>query len=366
MEQQNIRPLTTMRIFAAFWVVLYDYWAFLIPGPLPAFIAKGYLGVELFFVLSGFIICHVYLQKFGEGRFSYRSFLWARLARIYPLHIAILAGLIVLVLGAAAEGLTLSGGMAQWGSIPGQVLMLQAWGFTPEGGWNHPAWSISAEWFAYVTFPLTAWVAWRLRNRPGLALGLAAVAVVAFNLIYGWATGGELTRATITGGAIRIVPCFLLGSAVYLVWKARPLASRRAAELLTLGTVAAAAAATVLDAPDFLTVLIFGALIYALAALTTAGSAWLTHKAGVYLGEVSFAVYMVCIPYQLIFMQAAKRVFGVGDVLPLPLWLALVGGVIPAAMLLHHAVERPARDIMRRWERNGLLRPAWLPAKAAG
>ena len=57
---------------------------------MPALIGKGYLGVELFFTLSGFILCHVYLQGFGEGGFKYADFLWARLARIYPVHVATL------------------------------------------------------------------------------------------------------------------------------------------------------------------------------------------------------------------------------------------------------------------------------------
>ncbi len=49
---------------------------------MPTLIAKGYLGVELFFVLSGFIISHVCMQAFGERRFVYGEFLWARLGSI--------------------------------------------------------------------------------------------------------------------------------------------------------------------------------------------------------------------------------------------------------------------------------------------
>ena len=58
---QDLRPLTSLRFFAAMWVVLYHFWPNLQPVR-PAFVAKGYLGVELFFVLSGFILSHVYLE----------------------------------------------------------------------------------------------------------------------------------------------------------------------------------------------------------------------------------------------------------------------------------------------------------------
>src|SRR5690348_226466 len=63
--------------------------------------AKGYLWVEFFFALSGFILMHVYgtrLHEFAQGR-GYASFLRARLLRLYPLHLfmmfAILAQLVV-------------------------------------------------------------------------------------------------------------------------------------------------------------------------------------------------------------------------------------------------------------------------------
>ena len=48
----NLKQLTSMRFFAAVWVTLYHYWPSLSPT-MPGVVAKGYLGVELFFVLSG-------------------------------------------------------------------------------------------------------------------------------------------------------------------------------------------------------------------------------------------------------------------------------------------------------------------------
>ncbi len=84
-DAANIRPLTALRFFAALWVVLFSYWDNLAVDGLPAIVARGGMGVELFFVLSGFILSHVYQTGFGEGRFRYGSFLLNRLARVYPL-----------------------------------------------------------------------------------------------------------------------------------------------------------------------------------------------------------------------------------------------------------------------------------------
>ena len=77
----DIRPLTALRFVAAMWVVVFHFWPNLSAAAMPAVVAKGYLGVELFFTLSGFILCHVYLDSVAAGRFGYGGFLWARLAR---------------------------------------------------------------------------------------------------------------------------------------------------------------------------------------------------------------------------------------------------------------------------------------------
>ena len=82
----DLRALTSLRFFAAAWVVMYTFWPDLGVGLVPVAVTKGYLGVETFFVLSGFILSHVYLQAAGEKQFRYGGFLWARIARVYPLH----------------------------------------------------------------------------------------------------------------------------------------------------------------------------------------------------------------------------------------------------------------------------------------
>ena len=101
----DLRALTTLRFFAALWVVLYTAWEHLNVGFEPTLVSKGYLGVEVFFVLSGFILSHVYLEAAGEKRFSYRGFLWARIARVYPLHLATLIGVGGLAAADALSGL---------------------------------------------------------------------------------------------------------------------------------------------------------------------------------------------------------------------------------------------------------------------
>lgn len=75
-------------------MVLYTAWPHLDVGFVPVAVTKGYLGVETFFILSGFILSHVYLEAAGQKRFRYGGFLWARIARVYPLHLVTLFGMI--------------------------------------------------------------------------------------------------------------------------------------------------------------------------------------------------------------------------------------------------------------------------------
>ena len=345
----NIKPLTSLRFFAAMWVVLFHYWPHLAIAGTPALVAKGYLGVELFFVLSGFILCHVYLPSFEAGTYRYGDFIWARVARIYPLHLATLIAMGAMAGAALALGVAVDANVLSWPSLPANLAMVQAWGLAPVAGWNHPSWSISAEWFAYLTFPMFAMVAVSLRRWPGVAvaaaLALLAVLYVGFERI----TGFPLTKATIAWGALRIIPCFALGSALYLAWRAGA-ADRRKALAGAAFFGAAVIASAQFGAPDMITVSAFGGLIITLAQVSKAGGRLGSHPFLVYLGEVSYAVYMVCIPWEVLFVNLATKTLHLdGKQLPLPLWLIFIISLVPVAALAHHLVERPARQAMKLW-----------------
>jgi peptidoglycan/LPS O-acetylase OafA/YrhL len=347
-EAAHIRPLTALRFFAAMWVVLFHYWPKLDVAMTPALVEKGYLGVELFFVLSGFILCHVYLESFGEGRFRYGSFLWNRLARVYPLHLATLLGVIALGLGASAAGFAIDRNILSWPSLPANLLMVHAWGLAPDAAFNHPSWSISAEWFAYLSFPAFAWLSWRLRHRPWLAAGLALGFMALLYPVFQGLTGYSLTQATIHWGALRIVPCFALGCAMHGLWRSGAVRSLVAGASGAAFLGAGALLAAVSGAPDQLAVAGFGGLILCLAGMAEHGSKLASGRTFVYLGEISYSVYMVCVPWKLLFVNAAAKLVSNGDEkLPLYLWIIFVVSVIPLAAASYHLIEKPARARMK-------------------
>jgi peptidoglycan/LPS O-acetylase OafA/YrhL len=346
-EAKPINPLTSLRFFAAMWVVVYHYWPSL-GGARPALVAKGYLGVELFFVLSGFILCHVYLDSVADGRFRYGGFLWARLARIYPLHLATLVGIGLMALIAQAAGHVFDSNVLSWPSLPANLLLVQAWGLAPQAGWNHPSWSISAEWFAYLLFPLFAWPALRLAKRPWTAaIGAFAALALSYAIFHALA-GFPMTEANIRWGALRIVPSFAFGAALNLVWRAGAAKGRMRPLLGACVSGAGILAFAQVGAPDALLVALFGGLILSLAALAKAGENGGGGGLFVYLGEISYSIYMICIPWQMLYVNGIAAYIHVQkNAVPLSLWLIMLVALVPLAAASYHMVERPARRWMR-------------------
>lgn len=342
----DLRALTSLRFIAAIWVAVYALWEHLAVGFTPDIVAKGYLGVELFFVLSGFILCHVYLTSAGEGRFSYKDFLWARVARVYPLHVATLVGIGVLAIGAAGAGLAVDNSILGWSSLPANLTMTHAWGLAPESSWNHRSWSISAEWLAYLLFPAFAFVTWRLRARPWVAIVAVLALSTALYLIFPRLAGFPLTEATIAWGGLRILPCFAYGCALYIAYRRapmpRPMLMSGASAILLI--IAAA-----LGLWDGILVALSGLLILALASLPNAKAGLMASRPAVYLGEISYSVYMVLVPWQLLAVNVAARLTDAPDKqLQLFVWLAILAGLPVVAAVAYHLVEFPARRALRR------------------
>ncbi|OYW39182.1 MAG: hypothetical protein B7Z42_06415 [Brevundimonas sp. 12-68-7] len=204
----DLRALTSLRAFLAIGVVLFHYqlqWD-------PAFgvspiIERSRLAVDAFFLLSGFILAHVYGPSFAAGTFSYRRFIVARLARLYPLHLSVLAGVTLMVLGAAAAGVRYDPSTYTVEGFFKTLFLVQAWFPTDvDYNWSGPSWSLSAEWFAYLLFPAYALLAVKMRTRPRLLIALGTIGYVAIDAAYGVMASQVLPRAEDNLGILRIAP----------------------------------------------------------------------------------------------------------------------------------------------------------------
>ena len=144
----EIRSLTGIRGIAACYVMLYHYSVGSLQGPALRVLQHGYLSVDLFFVLSGFVMAMTYGSSFRQAPTlrGYMDFLQKRLARVYPLYIVITVSAALLIHARAMEGV--------WPTVSivtANALLVQAWGFT--ASLCGPSWSISTEFAAYLFFP---------------------------------------------------------------------------------------------------------------------------------------------------------------------------------------------------------------------
>lgn len=170
-----IKPLTSVRFFAALFVVMFHSGSGFItaqphvPGIIKSVLLNGYTGVTFFFVLSGFILHHTYRGKLNGGE-SIKRFAVARFARIYPVYL-----ITVLVM------FPFAGVNYDWRDVP-QFLLLHWWITAPWpllGIWNGPSWTISVEAFFYVCFPWLTAGATKLQTR-SIYVALLALAVLDF------------------------------------------------------------------------------------------------------------------------------------------------------------------------------------------
>jgi peptidoglycan/LPS O-acetylase OafA/YrhL len=354
--------LTGVRFFLALGVVLFHfqlYWT--LPPEAAGLLNRARLGVDVFFILSGFILTHVYLQ--GDRPPDYRRFLAARFARIYPAHLFILLAMVGLVLAAPVFGIGLEPGRFNPGDFMQTLLLVQAW-FPRDtlALWNGPAWSLSAEWFAYLGFPAFAWIALRLRRRPWVIIGLATAAFIVLDAIYQAWFGKVLPRAEDSMGILRIIPEFLFGIGLYYLGQGWTW-SRQVAAVATPSSTIALLTLMQIGADDRLIVAAAGPFVLSLAMLSKSGlRTFLSHPVLLFGGEASFALYLVHIPILMVWRNAAEAMFDLpGNYMMEPEELAaMLLLTLAAAAAIHHFVERPGRRVLR-----GLFAPMPLGSSEA-
>lgn len=143
---KHIAELESIRGLAALLVALFHAPGWYPQKQLIPIIANGYLMVDLFFVISGFVIFQAYYQKIDTIRQFWR-FQLLRFGRLYPIHICILTYLLVTTVVPLSQ--------TNWEALLQQIFLLQAIG--PWGhpiSFNYPAWSISVEFYTYAVFGL--------------------------------------------------------------------------------------------------------------------------------------------------------------------------------------------------------------------
>lgn len=354
--RHRYRVLDAYRFLAASGVVFYHFENHFQPFlAAPTHVLERFqFFVDFFFVLSGFVLMHTYGGRIGTVA-AYRDFLRKRLARIYPLHLATIA--LFCAIGAATVVLHVTVRDRSFfdpSLLPANLLLIQAWGMTDHAGLNIPSWSISAEWFVYLLFPLLALLV--RRSGAPLALLIAIAFVVAIETVRAAAGLPPGDAATIDFGNLRALPSFLAGMATYVLVDAMP--ARRIHWPVAHGFAIGVVALMLVSAWPYLIVALFPVLVGLIALAERGGEpSVLASRAGVTLGNASFAVYMIHTFFQVAAVIAA-RATGWTSVPQLIAIAAVTYGVIVLASVASYRwFENPLRRRLSRGSSSGRIEP---------
>jgi peptidoglycan/LPS O-acetylase OafA/YrhL len=354
LSRTPIDALTGIRAVAAVWVVVFHFrteLVALLPALSPAMplAAAGRLGVDLFFILSGFILAYNYADEFRSIRPGlYGRFLWLRLARIYPVHLFTLVMLVVIVTGARTAGLPVNPAeMYSLSTLATNVLMVNAW-TGMELSWNYPAWSISAEWFAYLVFPVAGLTLARIRSGwaalAGAGAALAAMYAVFVLFPTAWAFPAPL---------VRISTEFVAGYLLCVAYRRGVGSTWRWPAIGTLALTSSMVAGTVLEFHHRSAIWAVPGLAIAILALAHADRGglrrWLASSHMIFLGKISYALYMTHAICQLALAHLVPPAVLETSLL---VRTGVVAGyatiVIAAAIAVYYLVEEPSRHWIRR------------------
>lgn len=285
---------------------------------------RGYLGVDLFFLLSGFVLMHAY-GAMEVTASAYAEFLKARLARIYPVHLAMLALLLPLF-----GSLPLFSG---WGLVASLLLLQSPWHTMC---WNFPSWSISAEWHAYLAFPLLART---YRDKPRAALALTLAACAAIIVAYGWFRSLETTTNTVVV-FIRCFPEFIAGMVLYRLRQLDALPRFLRSDVAFGLAVAGIAGCEAFRLTEGLTICLMAVVLLVAARDESLFARALDRQPFRWLGEASYSIYMVQ-GVVVVALSFAPQLTALAN------GLLLVGLSLLFAAPLSRFIEYPARAALR-------------------
>ena len=360
-SNDQLPSLTSLRGVAALWVVVYHYSVQCFPTldvtDYTHIFHKGYLAVDMFFMLSGFVLTHVYHRKLlDDVGDNYRGFMVARIARIYPLHVLIL---ILFAATAVAASWSANAPVRSLEKIPLQgsesVTAFFANLFLVQGldagklSWNYPSWSISVEFMAYLLFPLVLPLIWRARANAKWVLAILLIGLLG---LFAYVAQDNFDQWDGPIVLLRCFPEFLLGALLYCAFRGAPAGMGIERDATVFGILLIMLALLHFGASDLLVTFLFALLI--LASVRNAGryAEWANMRPLVWLGDVSYSIYLIHSFIQCLAMKLLAR-FGMHNLADLSPYksLAFMAPMLilclVAAHLSYFCFEVPLRRYVR-------------------
>jgi peptidoglycan/LPS O-acetylase OafA/YrhL len=351
--------LTGIRGLAALWVMLYHaqqnsrvIFHSSLPLKIPE-IGSGWRGVDLFFMLSGFILMYVHGPDFYVIRKqSLVRFARLRFVRIYPLNAVVLLLIAVLVAFqpgfVAWQRLTFGASDFTLGAFLRTLFLATRWFLPGSGDWNQPVWALSLEILGYMIFPWLAFCVirivrkWQLIALASLCLAGSFAVLAAMHL----ALGNCIDQIA----AVRMVSCLVAGMSMQRLWAVDTESPKKWAGWITAVSAVGILIAGLLPGGGVAFNFLFASLLYGLAFQQGAVNRLLSSRCMVFFGKISFPLYLThVIPLLWLryFLQANGAAYSpLQKLTALACWAI---GCILTATLLHSFVEKPFHALSRQW-----------------
>ena len=279
--------LDVLRFAAGSLIILYHFReaAPLPLGQIHPVFDRGFLLTDFFIIDSGYVLARIYGERLASGGIDVGAYARQRLLRVFPAHLAVIAGLAALVAAAALAGVRPSNPQwFDWSQLPAQVLLVQAYGVPGGVGWNAPTWTLSALIGCYLLLP---WICRALWSRPRATAAIAITLLLAADVASRVWLGDPVYRLPLRFGFLRALPLFLLGVAAAVVG-ARVYVRPSVAGALGLGAFGALALGQAVGPFGLASLLLMTIIIWAAGALPVVRSSRLIE----HLGLMSFAMFL--------------------------------------------------------------------------
>jgi peptidoglycan/LPS O-acetylase OafA/YrhL len=308
---------------------------------------NGMLAVDIFFILSGFILPYVYCNDSTAMKNGWRKFYVARFARIYPLHLATMAAAGFMVI--TGHFLNLSMGRPYyWSDIPPQLLLIHPFPGIEVWGWIHPSWSISMEAFAYlILFPI-ACILIRIKSGIGIKIFMLGLLAILYGFTYETCDKPDENSAMGWFAIGRVTSCFTMGMILWSIFHNHPKITRslQKQSTLLLGAFLAAYVASSMGFIQFqLLVLIVPWLILSLTSNNPSfANLILANRFVVWLGTISYSIYLIHTLFGKVIAGLSSHI-SPGPVGGCFLLIGMFSALIAVSGLSYRFFENPAR----RW-----------------
>jgi peptidoglycan/LPS O-acetylase OafA/YrhL len=370
-QTHYLSNLTPLRGIAALLVAIFHFEmaiARFVPAQQTMFFEKSYLMVDLFFIMSGFIIFHVYRQNFQSTikKTELRKFIVARFARIYPLHIFSLLLLVVLVIAFSPAGMY-PNRMEEPSTILANIFLLHSFHTTTIYTWNIPSWSISAEWVSYMLFPLLALFINSKKTFSVIVLTLLIIAAYLsimfvlprINPLHPEIPVPHNINTTYDYGFLRGIAGFTTGMMVYLLYLSSAARNFFQKDIVALISLLLLFLAMHFAVNDGYCVILFALIVIAFACNNGYLHKICNNRILQYLGLISYSIYLMQIFLQEPFSKGLRLPdvtgFGRGKqniaFFPGLMYCAIyVLLLVAISSFTYYCIEQPCRKfIKRKW-----------------